>query len=130
MIQTDRTLKVMQLAEAEAQALGHKYLGTEHILLGLLREGSGVAANVLLNMGVKLETLREETLQLLGREEVDTNSEVEAVEKEHQTWATKVIELEARVKKLEELYTASCPPVIVMEGVAGVVKKDPGRCDG
>jgi len=45
---TDRARKVMQLASQEAQRFNHEYIGTEHILLGLLKEGSGVAANVLL----------------------------------------------------------------------------------
>src|SRR6185436_18209094 len=48
---TDRAKKVMNLARQEAQRFNHEYLGTEHILLGLVQEGSGVAANVLKNMG-------------------------------------------------------------------------------
>src|SRR5439155_1645315 len=47
---TDRARKVMQLANQEAQRLNHEYIGTEHILLGLVKEGSGVAANVLKNL--------------------------------------------------------------------------------
>src|SRR5262245_16886416 len=47
---TDRAKKVMQLAEQEARRLDHEYIGTEHILLGLMKEGSGVAANVLKNL--------------------------------------------------------------------------------
>ena len=46
---TDRARKVMQLANQEAQRFNHEYIGTEHILLGLVKEGSGVAANVLKN---------------------------------------------------------------------------------
>ena len=48
---TDRARKVMQLANQEAQRFNHEYIGTEHILLGLVKEGSGVAANVLKNLG-------------------------------------------------------------------------------
>ena len=55
---TDRARKVMQLANQEARRLNHKYLGTEHILLGLIEEGSGVAANVLRNLGVNLRLMR------------------------------------------------------------------------
>ena len=51
---TDRARKVMQLANQEAQRFNHEYIGTEHILLGLIKEGSGVAANVLKNLGVDL----------------------------------------------------------------------------
>ena len=47
---TDRARKVMQLANQEAQRFNHEYIGTEHILLGLLKEGQGVAANVLKNL--------------------------------------------------------------------------------
>jgi hypothetical protein len=53
---TDRARKVMQLANQEAQRFNHEYIGTEHILLGLVQEGSGVAANVLKNMTVDLDT--------------------------------------------------------------------------
>jgi hypothetical protein len=58
---TDRARKVIQLANEEAQRYNHEYIGTEHILLGLAKEGSGVAANVLKNFGAELSTLRRET---------------------------------------------------------------------
>ena len=57
---TDRAKKVMNLARQEAQRFNHEYLGTEHILLGLVQEGSGVAANVLKNMGIDLNKIRLE----------------------------------------------------------------------
>src|SRR5258708_7347682 len=57
---TDRARKVMQLANEEARHFGHEYIGTEHILLGLIKEGSGVAANVLKNLDVDLRKVREE----------------------------------------------------------------------
>jgi ATP-dependent Clp protease ATP-binding subunit ClpA len=57
---TDRARKVMQLANQEAQRFNHEYIGTEHILLGLVREGSGVAANVLKNLDVSLRKIRRE----------------------------------------------------------------------
>ncbi len=63
---TPRAKKVIEFSLEEARALGHNYIGTEHILLGLLRENEGVAAHVLLNLGVKLEDVREEVLNLLG----------------------------------------------------------------
>ncbi|MCE9614039.1 MAG: ATP-dependent Clp protease ATP-binding subunit [Lentisphaerae bacterium] len=62
---TPRSKKVLQLAMAEAQALNHTYVGTEHILLGLLHEGEGVAAQVLRNLGVDLETARVEVMREL-----------------------------------------------------------------
>lgn len=63
---TDRARKVMQLANQEAQRFNHDYVGTEHILLGLLKEGSGVAANVLRNLlNIDLEKIRAEVLKLV-----------------------------------------------------------------
>ena len=55
---TDRARKVMQLANQEAQRFNHEYIGTEHVLLGLIKEGSGVAANVLKNLDVDLRKIR------------------------------------------------------------------------
>ena len=62
---TDRARKVMQLANLEAQRFKHEYIGTEHILLGLLREGGGVAANALSNLGVDLQEIREEVEKIV-----------------------------------------------------------------
>ncbi len=62
---TDRAKKVMNLARQEAQKFNHEYLGTEHVLLGLVQEGSGVAANVLKNMGVDLTKIRAEVEKLV-----------------------------------------------------------------
>src|SRR5690554_5777 len=64
--QTPRTKKVIEYSMEEARNLNHNYVGTEHILLGLLREQEGVAAQVLMNLGLKLEEVREEVLNLLG----------------------------------------------------------------
>ena len=64
--QTPRAKKVIEYAIEEARNLNHNYVGTEHLLLGLLREQDGVAAQVLLNLGMKLEEVREEVLNLLG----------------------------------------------------------------
>src|SRR6187402_2714684 len=64
--QTPRAKKVIEYAMEEARNLNHNYVGTEHILLGLLREQEGVAAQVLINLGLKLEEVREEVLNLLG----------------------------------------------------------------
>ncbi|MDA1262699.1 MAG: ATP-dependent Clp protease ATP-binding subunit [Planctomycetota bacterium] len=64
--QTPRAKKVLEYAIEEARNLNHNYVGTEHLLLGLLREQDGVAAQVLVNLGLKLEEVREEVLNLLG----------------------------------------------------------------
>ena len=63
---TPRAKKVIELSMDEARKMGHSYVGTEHILLGLIREGEGVAARVLSNLGVNLNKARQQVLQLLG----------------------------------------------------------------
>ncbi|MCM3169852.1 ATP-dependent protease ATP-binding subunit ClpC [Peribacillus frigoritolerans] len=66
---TPRAKKVIELSMDEARKLGHSYVGTEHVLLGLIREGEGVAARVLNNLGVSLNKARQQVLQLLGSNE-------------------------------------------------------------
>ncbi|WP_040953160.1 ATP-dependent protease ATP-binding subunit ClpC [Gorillibacterium massiliense] len=66
---TPRAKKVIELSMDEARKLGHTYVGTEHILLGLIREGEGVAARVLNNLGISLNKARQQVLQLLGSSE-------------------------------------------------------------
>src|SRR5690554_5194717 len=63
---TPRAKKVIELAIEEGRNLGHNYVGTEHLLLGLIREGEGIAAQVLANMGVDLAKARKSVLALLG----------------------------------------------------------------
>jgi ATP-dependent Clp protease ATP-binding subunit ClpC len=63
---TPRAKKAIELAIEEARLMKHNYIGTEHILLGLMREGEGIAAGVLNSMGVKAEQVRAETLKMLG----------------------------------------------------------------
>ena len=64
--QTPRAKRVIEYAIEEARALNHNYVGTEHLLLGLIRESEGIAAQVLMNLGLKLEDVRNEVLTLLG----------------------------------------------------------------
>jgi len=64
---TDTAIKVIKLAQEEARRLGHNFLGTEQILLGLIGEGSGVAAKVLHSLGVTLKEAREEIEKIIGR---------------------------------------------------------------
>src|SRR6195952_3698553 len=63
---TDRARRVVVLAQEEARMLSHNYIGTEHILLGLIREGEGVAAQVLVKLGADLNRVRQQVLQLLS----------------------------------------------------------------
>ena len=71
---TPRAKKVIELSMDEARKLGHSYVGTEHILLGVIREGEGVAARVLNNLGVSLTKARQQVLQLLGNTESSSNA--------------------------------------------------------
>ncbi len=66
---TPRAKRVVELAIEESQNLGHNYVGTEHLMLGLVREGEGIAAQVLSNLGLDLKRARKEVIQLLGGEE-------------------------------------------------------------
>ncbi|MHC5023270.1 MAG: ATP-dependent Clp protease ATP-binding subunit [Planctomycetota bacterium] len=77
--QTPRAKKVIEYAIEEARSLNHNYVGTEHLLLGLLREHDGVAAQVLMNLGLKLDEVREEVLNLLGAG-VDAEESAEPIE--------------------------------------------------
>jgi ATP-dependent Clp protease ATP-binding subunit ClpC len=63
---TPRAKRVLELSMEEANNLNHNYIGTEHLLLGLLREHDGYAARVLMSLGVKLEDVREEVMEILG----------------------------------------------------------------
>jgi ATP-dependent Clp protease ATP-binding subunit ClpC len=64
---TDRARRVVVLAQEEARLLDHHYIGTEHLLLGLIQEQDGVAAQALVAMGVKLETVRYQVEEMIGR---------------------------------------------------------------
>lgn len=75
MTYTPRAKKVIELSIDEARKLNHTYVGTEHILLGLIREGEGVAARVLANMGISLNKARQQVLQLLGGDAADMAGE-------------------------------------------------------
>jgi ATP-dependent Clp protease ATP-binding subunit ClpC len=78
---TPRAKKVLELSLREALQLGHNYIGTEHILLGLIREGEGVAAQVLVKLGADLNRVRQQVIQLLsgyqGKEAVQTGGPAE-----------------------------------------------------
>ena len=73
---TERARRVLTLAQEEAQRFNHNYIGTEHILLGLVREGDGVAAKVLSNLGVELEKVRSAVEFIIGRGERTFRGEI------------------------------------------------------
>ena len=131
---TPRAKKVIELGFEEARALGHNYVGTEHLLLGLLRESEGVAAQVLVEQGLKLEDVREEVLRLLGHDfggEGGPGGEVESREKESRS---KTPALDSFGRDLTELAAeAKLDPVIgrakeirrVMEVLSRRTKNNP-----
>jgi len=109
--QTPRAKKVIEYAIEEARNLNHNYVGTEHLLLGLLREHDGVAAQVLMNLGLKLEEVREEVLNLLGAGV--ENEETNAPEKQGQKSKSKTPALDSFGRDLTELARAGeLDPVI------------------
>ena len=85
---SERARRVLSLAQEEAQRFNHNYIGTEHILLGLVRETDGVAARVLLNLGVELPKIRSAVEFIIGRGEKHTSGEIGLTPR-----AKKVIEL-------------------------------------
>ena len=64
---TDRARRVIVLAQDEAKLLNHNYIGTEHLLLGLIHEGEGVAAKALEQMGISLQAAREQVVEIMGQ---------------------------------------------------------------
>jgi len=88
---TERARQVVVLAQEEARALHHNYIGTEHILLGLLREGEGLAARVLLSLGVSLEQVRAQVARPLSPSDEVTTGQIPFTPR-----AKKVLELALR----------------------------------
>ena len=112
---TPRAKKVLELSMEEASNLGHNYIGTEHLLLGLIREQEGIAAQVLQNIKVRLEDVREEVLELLGAE-VATGEEEDAEPVQAGNTKSKSPALDAFGRDLTELATENkLDPVIGRE---------------
>jgi ATP-dependent Clp protease ATP-binding subunit ClpA len=103
---TPRAKKVIDYAVEEARGLNHNYVGTEHLLLGLLREQEGVAALVLTQLGVKLADAREEILNLLGRVDWPRTSTAQA--RKSPSEDTEIVQIPKRLTPGEtETYTVS-----------------------
>jgi len=120
---TERARRVLTLAQEEAQRFNHTYIGTEHILLGLVREGEGVAAKVLANLGVELSKVRAAVEFIIGRGERSTSSDIGLTPR-----AKKVIEMavaEARQMNHHYIGTEHLLLGLVREGegiAAGVLE--------
>ena len=104
---TPRAKKVLELALREAIQLGHTYIGTEHILLGLIREGDGVAAQVLVRLGADLNRTRQQVIDVLhGRHGVD----VIRVGAGGDTLADRLASISARLTEIERRLRESPTP--------------------
>lgn len=102
--QTPRSKKVIEYSIEEARALNHNYVGTEHILLGLLREEEGVARVVLNNLGVEVEQVRVEVKNLLGTDRVEVAAENTAAA--NNLSETEMRLLHKHLKQLQQLFQA------------------------
>ncbi|MEX2372345.1 MAG: Clp protease N-terminal domain-containing protein, partial [Dehalococcoidia bacterium] len=97
---TERARRVLTLAQEEAQRFNHSYIGTEHLLLGLVREGDGVAAKVLGNLGVELNKVRSAVEFIIGRGDRQASGEIGLTPR-----AKKVIELAVdEARRLQHSY--------------------------
>jgi ATP-dependent Clp protease ATP-binding subunit ClpC len=88
---TDRGRRVVVLAQEEARLLDHNYIGTEHLLLGLVREGEGVAARALTSLGISLEAVQQQVAEIIGRGKRPPSGHIPFTAR-----AKKVLELSAR----------------------------------
>jgi ATP-dependent Clp protease ATP-binding subunit ClpC len=121
---TERARRVLTLAQEEAQRFNHNYIGTEHLLLGLVREGDGVAAKVLANLGVELNKVRSAVEFIIGRGDRASSGEIGLTPR-----AKKVIELAVdEARRLSTTPTSApstCCSGLVREGegiAAGVLE--------
>src|SRR6476659_7009980 len=100
---TDRARRVVVLAQEEARMLNHNYIGTEHILLGLIHEGEGVAAKSLESLGISLEGVRSQVEEIIGQGQQAPSGHIPFTPR-----AKKVLELSLR-EALQLGHTTSAP---------------------
>src|ERR1051325_9357325 len=117
---TERARRVLSLAQEEAQRFNHNYIGTEHLLLGHVREGDGLAAKVLTNLGVELNKVRSAVEFIIGRGDRPTTGEVGLTPR-----AKKVIELAVdEARRLNHHYIGTEHLLL------GLVREEIGRAAG
>jgi ATP-dependent Clp protease ATP-binding subunit ClpA len=111
---TDRARRVVELAQEEARMLGHDYVGTEHLLLGLIHEGEGVAAQVLESLGISLQAVRQQVEDIIGQGQQAQSGDIPLTPR-----AKKVLELslrEARVLGHNYIGTEHILLGLILEG--------------
>jgi ATP-dependent Clp protease ATP-binding subunit ClpC len=104
---TPRAKKVLELSMRESIQLGHNYIGTEHILLGLIREGEGLGAQVLVKLGADLNRVRQQVIEMLSRHQGSEESDILATAAEREFGAYDEVigllrDIARRVKRIEQ----------------------------
>ena len=88
---TDRARRVIVLAQEEARTLQHNYIGTEHLLLGLIREGDGVAAKALASKGVTLDDTRKQVEEMIGKGNATPNGHIPFTRMPGRCWSCRCV---------------------------------------
>ena len=120
---TERARRVLTLAQEEAHRFNHNYIGTEHILLGLVREGDGVAAKVLANLGVELNKVRSAVEFIIGRGDRTVLGEIGLTPR-----AKKVIELARSTFWLSAAWTTLRVPMTLFVTASTMFTSINGTC--
>jgi ATP-dependent Clp protease ATP-binding subunit ClpA len=132
---TPRAKKVLELSLREALQLGHNYIGTEHILLGLIREGEGVAAQVLVRLGADLNRVRQQTVQILqaykARSERSGLGEIQEEEEEGEEAVVprRVVAREFWLTEIQDTLTKITDRLTAIERHLGMTAHPAGRDD-
>src|SRR6266550_286667 len=122
---TDRVRKVLQLAREEAHRLGHEYVGTEHLLLGVLREEKGIGALVLTEAGVTLEAARSEVVRMLRTEMPEVSATTPPVTPPVPYTPDARGSLQLALQEARDLKAASLGPELLLLGVLRVMLTAP-----
>src|SRR5437868_5432131 len=117
---TDRARRVVVLAQEEARMLNHNYIGTEHILLGLIHEGEGVAAKALESLGISLEGVRQQVEEIIGQGQQAPSGHIPFTPR-----AKKVLELSLREGKLDPVIGREKEIERVMQVLSRRTKNNP-----
>lgn len=109
---TPRGKRVLELAWDEARHLGHHYIGTEHLLLGLIAEGEGVASRVMSNMGIETHKLKAHVISLIANQALKTSNNVDTenvavLRAEHELLKARTAKIEAFLRNFVALVTSS-----------------------
>jgi len=127
---TSRAKKVLEFAMSEARELNHRYVGTEHLLLGVLREEKGIGAQVLTDAGITLETARSEVLQVLGTKGSEASDTTPLVPPPLPYTPDARASLQLALQEARGLRAASLGPELLLLGVLRVLLTTPAGSAG